>query len=274
MAKVLISGTDQRFGAALAVVLAQQGHLVAAGSPEGGLPEGATEDLAIEPVSLDLSASTASIERGVDSARRLLDGLDWVIVDGPTGPLVPLELISDEVLDGTVAFHLVGPIRLLRAAIPDLRGSSDPRILAISTLAATTGLPASGACSAARAGLEVALEALRYELLPDGIRVSVIQAVSPEPSLGHDHVDADDDPYYRPLLDAARELRIQASRSCDPLHVVARALEVLAADRPEFRYPLGRYAALASELRGSDRAFVEVVERLYRLDEWLIRAGG
>lgn len=273
MANVLVTGTDSRLGATLATGLAEAGHTVAAGSPDGAWPQGMSGDLELEPVRLSLAADHAAMEAGLEDVRRTLGWLDWVVVLGRTGPLVPVELLPTDVLESTVAMNLVGPIRLIRDLIPDLRQSSDGRIVAISSLAGATGLPASAACSAARAGLEAALDALRYELLPDDIKVAVIQAVDAIPSIGHDLVESSGESHYGPLLDTAGELRHQASRWADDGHVLDEVVRALEADRPAFRTPVGAYAALAAEIQDGSATPSDVVNRLYRLDEWLIQAG-
>lgn len=273
MAKVLVAGTDDPLGASLAIGLAQDGHTVAAGSPQAAWPDGTTANLHLEPIRLDLTSGQTAMEASLDDVRRALDGVDWVVLPGRTGPLVPVEHLPTEVLDEAVAANLIGPIRLLRDLVPDLRRSGDGRIVVISSLAGAAGLPASAACSATRAGLEAALDALRYELLPDGIKVSVIQAVSAHPTIGGDLIDTRGASHYGPLLDTARELRDQASRWSNDEHVLDEVRRVLESDHPAFRSPVGSYAALAAELQDGRATPSDVVGRLYRLDEWVVQVG-
>ncbi len=273
MAKILVAGTDDPLGASLAIGLAQDGHTVAAGSPQGTWPEGTAANLQLEAIRLDLASGPAAMEASLEDLRRVLDGLDWVVLSGRAGPLVPVEHLPTEVLDEAVAVNLVGPIRLIRELLADLRRSSDGRIIAISSLAGAAGLPASAACSATRAGLEAALDALRYELLPDGIKVSVVQAVGSRPTIGRDMVEARGASHYGPLLDTARELRDQASRWSNDEHVLDEVRRVLESDHPAFRSPVGSYAALAAELQDGRATPSDVIGRLYRLDEWLIEVG-
>lgn len=271
MAIVLVTGADDGLGAALAVGLAQDGHVVVAASPDGGRPAAATDDLLLESVAIDL-ADPDSIRRGVDEVTNLFGGLDIVIVGRTPGALVPMELLPREVLDESVARNMVGPIQLVQACVPALRRSADGRIIALSSLAGVVGLPASGACSAVQSGLEAALEAWRYELMPDGIKVSVVQTVGNDPVLGSDVTGRADRSLYGPLLHTARELRRRACDWCDDDLVLAAVRRLIAADDPEFHHTLGAYAALANELRRADDVERSTaIRRLYRLDEWVVR---
>lgn len=273
MAKVLVTETDSALGATLAAGLAQDGHMVAACSASGAWPDGATDDLDIEPVCLDLSEDDVALDAGLAHIRQVFSGLDWIVLTGSSGPLFPLELLSTAALDKIVSVNLTGPIRLLQRVIPDLRQSADGRVLAISSLASVSGLPASGACCAARSGLEAALESLRYELLPDGTEVSVIQTASTVTTIGVDDLNVESDSFYRPLLDAASEVREQASRWVSDDLVLDQARRILEDDHPDFGHPLGPYAALACEVRAGEVDPAEIVGGLYRLDEWLGQLG-
>ena len=272
MATILVTQADVGLGADLAVGLAQDGHRVAAASPSGAPPAGTTGDLLVEPIVIDL-AGPDSIRQGVDRAATVFGGLDVVILNGEAGPLVPLEHLPAADLARLVDINLVGPIHLVQAALPRLRASGDGRVVAISTLAAAAALPASGACSAVRSGLEAALQAWRYELLPDGIDISVLE-------IAYELADADARPHrhdgaYGALLAAAADVRRRASRASHHDLVLDAMRRILATERPDFRHTLSGFAALAADLRAADETTLAAeIGHLYRLDEWLVKAGG
>jgi len=70
--------------------------------------------------------------------------------------------------------NLVGPVRLTKLLLPAMRAAGRGRIVLVSSQGAVRGMPAIGAYSAAKGGLERWGEALAHEIAPFGMGVSII----------------------------------------------------------------------------------------------------
>lgn len=273
MAVVLITGASRGIGAHLAVGLAGDGHEVIAVSRSGDLPVGATSELAIRPLAADVT-DQASISDAVDRTVTEFGGLDVAIANAGVGYFAPLEIMPATALGETIDTNLVGALRLFQAAGPHLRSSGRGRVIAMSSLAAITGLPGEAAYCASKAGLEAALESMRYELLPFGVRVSVIQpgytegtglVVSGRPP------EMETDSVYEPLLLANDAGHEQVRESAESPDLVLQAVrDAMASDEPAFRYPLGELGVEMTELgHAGDEEIMAAVVAVFGLQTWL-----
>jgi NAD(P)-dependent dehydrogenase (short-subunit alcohol dehydrogenase family) len=144
----------------------------------------------------------------------------------------------------------------------------------MSSLAAISGLPGETAYCASKAGLEAALESLRYELLPFGVHVSIIQpgytadtglvVSSRVPGMATGSV-------YEPLLVANDAGHDEVRETAESPDLVLDAIrEVIASDEPAFRYPLGELGRDAAELRHlADDEVLAIISELFGLEEWM-----
>lgn len=129
------------------------------------------------------------------------------------------ELLSEgdpnkwETLIGT---NLLGPLRLIRAFLPDMLTRKKGHIIFMSSVAARKPHPYGGIYAASKAGLEVVAETLRLEVQPH-IRVSVVAP------------GAIDTPFFKHTLSGARsydELQWQRVTPEDVAHHVAYLLSL------------------------------------------------
>lgn len=145
--------------------------------------------------------------------------------------------------------NLVGQLAVTQAFLPLLRKARG-RIVNISSLAGKLTTPFNGAYSAAKHGIEAFSDALRMELAPWGIHVSVVEpgtiatampkkllqdadaVLSNLPDEGRERYGSDFETYVRTLAKHAQ--------SGSSPEVVARAtVHALTADTPRARYPAG-----------------------------------
>jgi NAD(P)-dependent dehydrogenase (short-subunit alcohol dehydrogenase family) len=87
---------------------------------------------------------------------------------------LPLELDSLERIKALYEVNLFGALRATQAFLPLLR-KSQGRVIFVSSLAALVAQPGSGAYSGSKAALEMAADALRLELSPWRMSVSIIE---------------------------------------------------------------------------------------------------
>jgi len=85
----------------------------------------------------------------------------------------PAELLPDAEIDRVMSTNLTSHIRLVRDLLPLMHDGS--RLVGVSSIAASVGVPMSSMYSASKAGIEAFYESLATELSHRGIRVSVVR---------------------------------------------------------------------------------------------------
>jgi NAD(P)-dependent dehydrogenase (short-subunit alcohol dehydrogenase family) len=150
------------------------------------------------------------------------------VLFGPT-----TEASADEV-EALLRQHVVGPMRLVAAALPHLRERGGGRIVNVGSGLARTSVPMTGWYSAGKSALASLTEALRGELASDGIEVVLVE-------LGAVDTPAWDDATVEEEAGAqwARVARVLRPLFPGP-EVAARAIAAAACDEhPKLRYRAG-----------------------------------
>jgi NAD(P)-dependent dehydrogenase (short-subunit alcohol dehydrogenase family) len=170
--------------------------------------------------------------------------------------------------------NLVGHVAVTQAMLPMIRRARG-RIVNVSSVGGRVASPALGAYSASKFAIEALSDAMRKELHPWRIEVSVIEpgAISTEiwrrggeaADTTLDRVPAEKRALYANLVTAVRKMaRRMDEQGLEPEKVAERIAHALTARRPRTRYVVGTAAriqiALASVL--PDRAFDAVTRRL------------
>ena len=179
----------------------------------------------------------------------LPERLDAVVNNAGVAVSGPIEALTAAQLRRQLDVNVVGQLAVTNAVLPKLRASRG-RILFISSVNGRISLPLLGAYSASKFALEAAADALRLELKPWGISVSVIEPAQTDTDLWRradqsvDEMEAAMTPSQRALyskhiagmrkaIPLAQRLAVPAEKVAD---VVERALTVRS---PRARYPVG-----------------------------------
>jgi NAD(P)-dependent dehydrogenase (short-subunit alcohol dehydrogenase family) len=169
----LITGCSGGLGRALAFAALARGDAVAGTSRGAGLELGVAAVRWI-PLQLDVT-DPPSVRACVDAAADQLDGLDIVVNNAGFALSGAVEEIAAAEAQAQFAVNFFGPLQVIQAALPHLRGSCCGRILNIASFAAIQGLPGLGLYSAAKAALAGLSEALAVEASDMGVRVTVVE---------------------------------------------------------------------------------------------------
>ena len=170
---VFITGAAAGIGAATARLLAADGYTVYAGvhrdpGPLGGLPGVRPVPLDVtDPVSVAAAARQVASQTGAAGLHALINNAG-VIVQGP------LELTPPADLERQLAVNTLGPAYVTREFLPLLRAGHG-RVVNISAPTARVHFPFLAALSASKAALCALSDALRLELTPWRIPVSVVE---------------------------------------------------------------------------------------------------
>jgi len=254
---VLITGASTGIGAACAIGCAERGMTVFAGVRDlvAGDALQAMGGKAIIPVELDVTDGE-SITNAADVVARHVGeaGLSGLVNNAGIAIGSPLELIPLQQLRRQLEVNVVGQIAVTQAVLPLLRRARG-RIVNMGSIAGRGTIPMMGAYSASKHALEALTDALRLELYPWGIEVSIIEPgaiatpiwdKSMQISLGlESEMPAGGRHLYEATARSVRESVGQAAARAIPANAVVKAvLHALTAKRPRTRYLVGRDAKL------------------------------
>ena len=254
---VLITGASTGIGAACAIGCAERGMIVFAGVRDLKACDAlqARAGDAIIPLELEVT-DVDSIKRAAEVvARRVGDaGLYGLVNNAGIAIGSPLELIPIAQLRRQLEINVIGQIAVTQAMLPLLRRARG-RIVNMGSIAGRGTIPMMGPYSASKHALEALTDALRLELYPWGIEVSIIEPgaiatpiwdKSLRISLDVEaEMSAEGKKLYGAAAQRIREAVGHAAARAIPADAVGKAvLHALTAKQPKTRYLVGRDAKL------------------------------
>ena len=259
MKTVLITGATGGIGTATVRQLDRLGWRVFAGARSREAGESLARDgEAVQAVELDV-IDEFSIARARDQLEELLgaQGLNALVNSAGLVVQGPVELVPLHALRRQFEVNVIGPAAITQAFLPLLRAGHG-RVVNISGAAARTALPFLGPISASKAALESLSDALRMELKPQGIPVSIVVPGLLDTALHEKAAEAsrrdglagsaETQRIYADLLETPE--RIVADSKLAPAEAaVAKIVKALEANRPAERYVAGRDARQLAMLR-------------------------
>jgi NAD(P)-dependent dehydrogenase (short-subunit alcohol dehydrogenase family) len=253
----VITGASTGIGAACAIGCAEEGMTVFAGVRQlkAGAALQAKGGTAIIPLELDVT-NGESIKQAAESVTRQVGeaGLFGLVNNAGIAIGSPLEFIPLAQLRRQLEVNVVGQIAVTQALLPLLRRARG-RIVNMGSIAGRGTIPLTGPYSASKHALEALTDALRLELYPWGIEVSIIEpgaVATPiwDTSLRtsvevESEIPAEGRQLYQAVAKSVREAMSQAAaRAIPPDAVVKAVLHALTAKRAKTRYLVGRDAKL------------------------------
>lgn len=240
---ILITGATAGIGRHTALVLAKAGHRVfAAGRRQNALETLEKEAGAgLTGIVLDVTEQT-SIEAAKARIDDLTDGygVDAVVNNAGFGMLGPLEAIDDAALRAQFDTNVFGLMAVTRAFIGKMRERGFGRVVNVSSLGGRVTFPLMGAYNATKYAVESLSDALRNELHPFGIGVSLVEpgyirTEFADVALKTIHVPAMSP--FAPIVQRADELLQLFERTgVGPDHVARAIRKALESRRPSARY--------------------------------------
>jgi len=176
-ASVLITGASTGIGRATALHLDRLGYRVFAGVRRQADAEGLRSESSkrLVPVLLDVT-DNGSIESAAKtvSAAVVERGLAGLVNNAGIGIGGPLEFVPIDELRRQLEVNTIGPVAVTQHFLPLVRQGSG-RIVFVSSIGGRLSNPIIGPYAASKFALEALADALRIELAPLGIHVSVIE---------------------------------------------------------------------------------------------------
>lgn len=268
--RVLITGCDSGIGLASAVYLAEQGHVVYASVLEAASAEtihNSAPNLPIRTPQLDIT-DPDSIQHVVEQMVTDVGGIDVLVNNAGVGLRGYFEDLQPDEIEHLFAVNVYGTMNVTRAVLPHMRQARSGHIIMITSVAGHAGSLGVSAYCASKHAQEGFGESLAMEVLPFGIKVSMIAPVMMQTerwtvNRGYGReAHNPDSPYHRMFtVSEGYADALVASSPSTPLDV-ARAIErVMAANRPKIHTIVGRRGRLLFWLR---RHFPRIEELLIR----------
>lgn len=258
---VVVTGASSGIGEACALHLDKLGCRVFAGvrDPADGEALRAKASERLMPVLLDVT-DAASIRQAAETVGAAVGaaGLAGLVNNAGIGGGGPLEVVALGELRKVFEVNVIGPVAMTQALLPLLRQGRG-RIVNIGSIAGRAATPFFGPYAASKFALEALTDAMRLELRPWGIHVSIIEPGAVESRIWEKarrravQMEATASPemkaYYGAAVARVREVMEQAARRAIPARVVAEAVgHALFARRPKTRYLVGLDARLRAVL--------------------------
>ncbi len=247
---VLITGASAGIGAALPVLLADQYsgiRLALSARSAHKLETIADRCRQLGAEVIVIPTDMTQIDQVVTLVKKTLQQfgrIDAVVNNAGYGQMGPIELIPTEAVQQQFAVNLLGVIAVIQQVIPILRAQGGGHIINVSSLGGRVAFPLGSLYSASKFGLEGLSDALRIELEPFNIRISVIEPgpvktdffETASQKMTQFITDPSQTP-YRPALENLEPLNqrlIQQSWSAE--RVAQVIVGALAAQKPKPRY--------------------------------------
>lgn len=192
----IVTGASKGIGLAVAIELARAGAkllLVARGEPALAEAAQACRDLGATKV-VTLCADVAKyqdLDKIVMTAVREFDGFDILVNNAGIGATKPMEQVSDEEYDHTMAINLRAPFMLTQAAIKTMRRRKGGQVVQIASGLAYFGRAEWSLYAACKFGLRGFTECVRHEVAKEGIKVGIVAPGYTETEFFSDWPDAD-----------------------------------------------------------------------------------
>jgi NAD(P)-dependent dehydrogenase (short-subunit alcohol dehydrogenase family) len=253
---ILVTGASSGIGKASAFALLDAGfHVYAAVRSEAAAlqlrdeaPAGSVQRL--ETLPLDVT-NEAQIRAAVEhiAAATGSRGLWGLFNNAGISVAAPLEFVTSDDLRRQLEVNVVGQHAVTRAFIPLLRQARG-RILTTGSVAGFIAVPGLGPYAMSKHAMEAFSDALRRELRPWGIHVSLLEPGAIATDIWQKALGEFDERMRAPppglvetyggLLNSAHELAQRSVRHASPATVVAAAaVHAFTAPRPRTRYCMG-----------------------------------
>jgi NAD(P)-dependent dehydrogenase (short-subunit alcohol dehydrogenase family) len=250
MPSVLVTGASRGIGKAIVARLASDGWDVYAGVRTDADVAAVSAIPRVHGILLDIT----SAEHVAALADSLPERLDAVVNNAGIVVGGPLETLSVNELRRQLEVNVVGQLAVTQAVLPRLRDSRG-RIVFISSVNGKIASPIIGAYCASKFALEAAADALRMELRPWRIRVSVVEPAQTATDMWDTAEDAADEleaamtpgqrvlyakhvAGFRKMIPVSRKMAVPTEKVADVVH------DALTARRPRARYAVGLGPAL------------------------------
>ena len=260
-----ITGSNSGFGRSLTEAVLAKGDRVVATTRH---PE-EIEDLVkqytetIKVVRLDIT-DKEEISKAIDTALQTFGRVDVLVNNAGFGTLGAVEEISDDKVRYQFEVNCFGTLNLTKAMLPHFRQKKSGHILNVSSVGGFTSFPGTGIYSATKFAIEGYSEALAKEIVPLGIKLTLVEPGAFRTEFAGDSLATPDEQIDDYEETAHKFVKMQSEMNGeqpgDPDKAARAMIKVVESDNPPMRLVLGEDALKAT------RQKIETFQK--ELNEW------
>jgi NAD(P)-dependent dehydrogenase (short-subunit alcohol dehydrogenase family) len=199
----VITGAASGFGFELSKSLHSKGWIVY-GADKNKTALKTLESLGIKTLVMDVTSDT-QVKNGINKVIKTENRIDLVVANAGYGGFAGIEDLSHDAVRQMFEVNVFGVDRTIRAALPQMRKQRSGRIIITASVVAHVSLVGLGWYAATKHAVEAMANALRQEVKPLGIKVSVIEPGTVKTGFGKvafDHLNE-----YRGIKDYEQVIR-------------------------------------------------------------------
>ena len=236
---VLITGGSSGIGKSVGEFLTAKGFIVYGTSRN---PERYANSQ-IKLVKLDVSDSN-SIEQAIKTVIREHGSLDVLVNNAGAGITGPIEEIPDVEIQRNFETNFFGPIRVIKAVLPQMRTQNSGLIINVTSIAGYMGLPYRGVYSASKGALELLTEAFRMEIKDFNIQMTNVAPgdFATNIAAGRYHAPVlEHSPYKKPYGDTLNLMDAHVNGGKDPQLMASAIYKIINTPQPKIHYKVGEF---------------------------------
>lgn len=209
---VLVTGASSGIGLSIATFLAKKGYIVYGGS------RSTPENSNFEVIKLDVTDD----KNISDAVQYILDKnkhIDVLINNAGVGSAGAVEKTPIEDIKKSFEVNCFGVVRVSQMVIPHMRAQKYGRIINMSTIGSTIGLPFRAFYSASKGAMDLVTEALRLEVEKYGIQACTVHPGEVRTEIASHRIvslNYDDETYGRTFEKAFESLNTSVDHGKDP----------------------------------------------------------
>ncbi|MGN6818614.1 MAG: oxidoreductase [Sphingomonas sp.] len=259
----LVTGSSRGFGRALCEAILDAGDNLLATARDPGQLAGLGDSRSgrLRTAALDVTDEDQARD-AVALAIAEFGALDILVNNAGYGDIGSVEDTSLASYRHQIETNLFGTIIMTKAVIPHMRERRQGHIVQFSSVGGRRGAPGRSAYSAAKWGIEGFSEVLAGEMALVGVRVTIVEPGGFRTDFAGPSTTIETGrPDYDAVVGAAARMQraYDGNQPGDPRKGAQAVLEIVNADAPPLRLPLGKEAVAAIE--ASDRARLDELER-------------
>jgi NAD(P)-dependent dehydrogenase (short-subunit alcohol dehydrogenase family) len=253
---VVVTGANSGIGLATAVELAAHGWDVigtvrSAAKGDVLVEAAASRDATVRYVVCDVADAESTEAAFAEIEAMTPEGLFAVVNNAGYGFAGPLEEVGDDAAREIFETNVLGPMRICRLVLPDMRARGTGRIVNVSSIAGRVVTPMTGWYCASKHALEALSDALRQEVGGFGVKVILVEPGGFGTGIwnqANERLPESADGPYAGAYARARMAATAGERLPDPVWVARTIRLALATPYPLARYLIGVDAVVGTVL--------------------------
>ena len=231
------------------------------------------ENLPLQAIQLDVNNEKSVIE-GINRISEEKERIDVIVNNAGFDLMGPLEETSMDEIKAQFETNFFGTTRVIQNVVPIMRKQRGGRIVNIASMGGRIAVPFHSGYHGTKFAVEGLSESIKYELEPFGIKIILIEPGAVGSSFWKNMKKAakassldNNSPYTQMANNMSEAQKQMAENSMHPSEVAKVILQAVTSDNPDFRYVVGKDAAMSLEARRnmSDREFGSTIKKQLNL---------